>query len=411
LTLFRDALARGRRALPLLFLMLAILAAGTATPQDKAAPSAGDFKDFLSGLWPEAEALGITRPTFDSAFQNIALEPRVMALTRVQPEYGKPFADYVNGFASPGRIENGLRKVAQWAEVLDNVERRYGVDRNMIIAIWGLETAYGAEPLRFNVFAALATLAQARYREPFFRNELLAALKILQDGHLSPERMLASWAGALGQPQFMPSSFHRYAASYAGGESPDIWTKIPDVLASIGNYFRLQGWQPGLTWGFEVNVPAGFDYHRSRASFLRWAELGVKRADGLDFPAMGEAILFFPSGSTGPAFLVTENFIVIKRYNNSDAYALAAGYLADRLRGGGTFRAAWPKDDRQLTLPERIALQRKLAELGFRVNDFQGRIDFDLRDNIREMQAKYGMIPDGAPTVALLDALGVVRGP
>jgi lytic murein transglycosylase len=411
LTAFRDALAKGRCALPFLVLMLVILVSGPATSEDKAAPSAADFKEFLIGLWPEAEARGITRSTFDSAFQNIALEPRVMALVRVQPEYGKPFGDYVNSFASPGRIDNGLRKVTQWAEVLDNVERRYGVDRNIIVAIWGLETSYGAEPLRYNVISALATFAQARYREPFFRNELLAALKILQDGHLPPERMLGSWAGALGQPQFMPSSFSKFAASYAGTGSPDIWTNIPDVLASIGNYFRLQGWQPGLAWGFEVNVPAGFDYRRSRASFLQWAELGVKRADGLDFPARGEAILFFPSGSTGPAFLVTDNFIVIKRYNNSDSYALAAGYLADRLRGGGPFRAAWPKDDRQLTLPERIALQRKLAELGFRVNDFQGRFDFDLRDNIRELQAKFGMVPDGAPTVTLLDALGVVRRP
>jgi lytic murein transglycosylase len=411
LTALRDVLARGRRALPFLLLLLAAFTSGAILAQDNAAPPTSNFKEFLAGLWPEAQARGITRATFDAAFQNIAPDPRVMALTRVQPEYGKPFGDYVNAFASPGRIDNGLRKAAQWAEVLDNVERKYGVDRNVILAIWGLETSYGAEPLRWNVLASLATFAQAHYRDPFFRNELLAALKILQDGHLSPDRMLGSWAGAMGQPQFMPSSFATYAVAYAGNDSPDIWTKVPDVLASVGNYFRLQGWKPGLVWGFEVNVPAGFDYRRSRATFPQWAELGLKRADGADFPAAGDAILFFPSGASGPAFLVTENFIVIKRYNNSDAYALSAGYLADRLRGGGTIRAAWPKEDRQLTLPERIGLQRKLAELGYHVNDFQGRIDFDLRDNIREMQTKFGMVPDGSPTVALLDALGVVRGP
>ena len=402
----RDATAKARLIFRL-FLVFAALLGGAVAAQDNQPPLPSDFKDFLAGLWREAEPRGITRATFDAAFQNLVPDPRVMALTRSQPEYGKPFGDYVNTFASPARIDNGLRKAAQWAEILDAVERKYGVDRNIVVAIWGLETSYGSEPLRWNVFAALATLAQARYRDPFFRNELLAALKILQDGHLPSERMLGSWAGAMGQTQFMPSSFLAYAAAYSGNESPDIWTNIPDILASIANYFVLHGWKPGLVWGFEVTVPEGFDYRRSHAAFTDWAQLGLKRADGSEFPATGEAILFFPSGAPSPAFLVTENFIAIKRYNNSDAYALAAGYLADRLRGAGPFRAAWPKVDRQLTLPERIGLQKRLAELGYKVNDFQGRIDFELRDVIREVQAKFGMVPDGTPTVALLDALGV----
>jgi membrane-bound lytic murein transglycosylase B len=405
----RDAMAKKRGVLtlllPLLFLLAAIFAGGPAAAQDNPAPFPSDFKQFLAELWPDAEAQGIARATFDLAFQNLAPDPRVMALTRSQPEYGKPFGDYVNAFASPARIDNGSRKAAQWSEALDAIERKFGVDRFIVLAIWGLETSYGSEPLRWNVIGSLATLAQARYREPYFRDELLAALKIVRDGHLSPDRMLGSWAGAMGQTQFMPSSFLSYAVAYSGSGSPDIWTKVPDVLASIANYFHERGWKQGLTWGFEVVVPDGFDYRRSRASFSEWAGLGLKRADGGDYPATGEAILFFPSGASGPAFLVTENFIAIKRYNNSDAYALSAGYLADRLRGASPIRAPWPQADRQLTLGERIALQRKLAELGYHVNDFQGRIDFDLRDVIREVQVKFDMVPDGFPTLPLLDKL------
>jgi membrane-bound lytic murein transglycosylase B len=412
-----DGMAKRRWACPLLFLFAAILGAAIFVPailggklaasQDNPTPFPSDFKLFLAELWPEAEAQGITRATFDAAFQNLAPDPRVMALTRSQPEYGKPFGDYVNAFASPARIDNGMRKAAQWADILDSVERKYGVDRWTLLAIWGLETSYGSEPLRWNVIGSLATLAQARYREPYFRNELIAALKILQDGHLSPDRMLGSWAGAMGQTQFMPSSFLASAVAYSGSDSPDIWTKVPDVLASIANYFQQRGWKSGLAWGFEVSVPDGFDYRRSHASFAEWEKLGVKRADGSPFPATGEAIMFFPSGASGPAFLVTENFIVIKRYNNSDAYALAAGHLGDRLHGLSPIRAAWPASDRQLTLGERIALQRKLSELGYPVHDFQGRIDFDLRDVIRDVQVKFGMLPDGCPTLALLDKLNI----
>ena len=316
----RDAMAKRRGVLtlllPLLFLLAAISAGGPAAAQDNPAPFPSDFKQFLAELWPDAEAQGITRATFDLAFQNLAPDPRVMALTRSQPEYGTPFGDYVNAFASPARIDNGGRKAAQWSEALDAIERKFGVDRFIVMAIWGLETSYGSEPLRWNVIGSLATLAQARYREPFFRDELLAALKIVRDGQLSPDRMLGSWAGAMGQTQFMPSSFIAYAVAYSGSGSPDIWTKVPDVLASIANYFHERGWKSGLTWGFEVVVPDGFDYRRSRASFSEWAGLGLKRADGGDYPATGDAILFFPSGASGPAFLVTENFNVIKRYNN-----------------------------------------------------------------------------------------------
>jgi peptidoglycan lytic transglycosylase B len=394
-----------RHLLALLF-GLAILTPA-AFAQSSAQPADAQFNAFLQKLWPDAQARGITRATFDAAFAGLTPDPRVMAATRHEPEYGKPIGAYVGTMASPGNVAAGLRKASEWAATFAAVEKTYGVDRWILLAIWGIESSYGAEKDRWDVFRSLATLATARYRDPFFRNELLVALGILQNEHLPREVMASSWAGAMGQPQFMPSSFITYAVDFSGDGRRDIWTNVPDVLASMANYFQKKGWTPNLPWGFEVVVPQGFDYRHSRGSFLDWSKLGVRRADGGVLPRQGEAILFFPSGAAGPAFLVTANFVVIKLYNNSDAYALAVAQLADRLRGRGPIRATWPLDDRQLSRDTRIALQHKLAELGYDVHDFEGRIDFDLRDAIRDMQVKYAMLPDGHPTAALLDRLGV----
>jgi membrane-bound lytic murein transglycosylase B len=211
----------------------------------------------------------------------------------------------------------------------------------------------------------------------------------------------------MGQPQFMPSSFYEYAVDFTGDGRRDIWTSVPDVLASIANYLAHSGWQRGLPWGFEVALPQGFDYRRSRGTFIEWTKLGLRRADGGALPDAGDAFLLFPSGAAGPAFLVTANFNVIKLYNNSDVYALAVGHLADRMQGDAPFRTTWPNDDPQLSRDTRMALQRKLASLGYPVKDFAGRLDFDQRDAIRELQAKYGMVPDGHPTPALLARLGI----
>jgi hypothetical protein len=219
--------------------------------------------------------------------------------------------------------------------------------------------------------------------------------------------MVSSWAGAMGQTQFMPSNFVDYAIDFSGDGRADIWGNVPDVLASTANYLRKWKWNPALPWGFEVLVPDGFDYMRSRASFAEWRALGVRRADGKAFPNSGQGILFFPSGAGGPGFIVTENFDVLKEYNNSDAYAVAVGHLADRIQGGDLIKAPWPKDDRQLSRDARVALQKRLAALGYKVKEFEGHIDFDLRDNVRVEQKKLGMVPDGNPTPALLEKLGV----
>jgi lytic murein transglycosylase len=362
---------------------------------------------FLAELWPDAQAKGISRTTFDTAMKGFTPDQRVIAAIRRQPEYGKPVGDYVNAIVSKRRIVDAQLKGREWAKTFDAVEKQFQVERWVLLALWGMESDFGSEKDRWDVFRSLATLAYVKYRDPYFRNELIVAMRIMQDNRITREKMVSSWAGAMGQTQFMPSNFVDYAIDFSGDGRADIWGNVPDVLASTANYLRKWKWNSTLPWGFEVLVPDGFDYTRSRASFAEWRTLGVRRADGKAFPNSGQGILFFPSGASGPGFIVTENFNVLKEYNNSDAYALAVGHLADRIHGGDVIKTPWPKDDRQLSRDARVALQKKLAALGYKVNEFEAHIDFDLRDNIRVEQKKLGMVPDGNPTPALLEKLGV----
>jgi membrane-bound lytic murein transglycosylase B len=370
-------------------------------------PSKSQFAAFLKDLWASAKADNISRETFDRAFAGVAPDPRVIALTARQPEYVRPVGDYVARIATEATARAGSLKASQWEGTLERLRHTYGVDSWVLMAVWGMESDFGTVPLRWDAVRSLATLAAAGYRDPYFRKELLLALKILESGDVAQGKMMGSWAGAMGQPQFMPSAFFDFAVDYSGDKRRDIWSSVPDVLASMSNYLQKKGWQAGLTWGYEVTVPAGFDYMLSRGSFAEWKERGVKRASGDPLPGEGSAILFFPSGAGGPGFLVTENFVVLKRYNNSDAYALAIGQLADRMQGIGPFRAAWPKDDKPLSRAQRIAVQKKLAELGYPVQEFQGHFDFDLRDAVRDVQKKNGFVPDGNPTPELMEKLGI----
>lgn len=365
------------------------------------------FAAFLAGLRPEAARQGITQATFDAAFAGLTSDPNVLGAMRHAPEYGKPFGPYLASLASPSRIAVGLRKSAQLAATLQAVEQKFGVDAHILVSIWGVESSFGDGEQHWDVFRSLATLAAARFQHPLFRDELLSALQILQRGHIPRREFVGSWAGAMGQPQFLPSSYLKYAVNFDGDGNADIWRSVPDVLASIANYLQKSGWQPRLPWGFEVVLPQGYDYRTSRGTFADWATRNVSRADGGALPATGSAILFFPSGAPGPAFLVTDNFVVLKRFNNSDAYALAVAELADRLRGLPPFRGAWPTDDFQPSRDQRIALQRRLAALGYKIADFDGHFDFDLRDAARDLQQRYGLIPDGYPSRAFLDRVGV----
>jgi lytic murein transglycosylase len=378
------------------------LSAGPAPAQDDK-----NWRAFLDQVWVDAQAKGITRKTFDLAFAGVTPDPRVMPITKRQPEYIKPAGAYVNDFVSADKVSKGVRKEKEWSKTFDAIEKQYGVDRWVILSIWGVETYYGGAKDKWDVVRSLATLAYNKYRDPYFRNELLMSLKILQEGHIGRKEFVSSWAGAMGQTQFMPTNFFDYAVDFSGDGHRDIWNNVPDVLASTANYFKKEGWTPGQPWGFEVSVPKGFDYKQSRGSFAEWNERGVKRTDGKSFPASGDGILFFPTGAAGPAFLITQNFNVIKTFNNSDVYALAVGLLADRMHGGGVVHAKWPTQATQPSREDRIALQKKLASLGYKVRNFTGHMDFDLRDAVRAEQVKFGMVPDGHPSQEFLQKIGV----
>jgi lytic murein transglycosylase len=364
-------------------------------------------------LWPEAEARGITRPVFLAAFANVSLDPRVLASTKIQPEYTKPVGHYLLSRVAPAMISAGRRQATAWSGPLTRIEQEFGVEPSVLVSIWGLESGYGVVKDNRDIIRSLATLAFAQYRGAFFRNELLFALDILQAGDIPRERLVGSWAGAMGQPQFLPSSFVESAVDFSGDGRRDIWTNAPDILASIANYLHKRGWKLGLPWGYEAAIPRNFDFGRSRGSFREWAASGFRRADGGAFPdgaiADSDAYLLFPSGAAGPAFLVTENFALIKQYNNSDVYALAVAHLSDRLRGLGPILARWPDNDHPLSREQRIELQHGLAAAGYKVSDFDGHIDFDLRDAIRDVQRAAGMIRDGNPTLALLERVRARR--
>ncbi len=336
--------ARADRRLPaVLFLFTAVLAllAG-ALPAATAAEGDG-LPAFLSRLWPEAHARGISRATYDAAFAGVTSDPSVLARTHGQAEFRKTLGEYLASAVSDKRVDNGRGKYGEWAETLAKVEARFGVDRYVILGVWGLESNFGEKMGDDYVIRSLATLAAAGYRGAYFRTELLKALAILQEGHIDRAHMLGSWAGAMGQTQFMPSNFKPYAVDFDGDGRRDIWTSAPDALASTANFLRKHGWIPGETWGYEVALPPNMAPSGARAlPFATWAASGVARADGGDLPRHGTATLLRPAGADGPAFLVTRNFGVIKRYNNAVSYALGVALLGDRIAGWGPLKVRWP---------------------------------------------------------------------
>ena len=367
-------------------------------------PSAVELQAFVSSLRPAAAAEGVTGSTFEAAFAGVTPDPSVVAMTRRQPELLKPVGGYLAAQVTPARIAAGRALGVRWHDVLDTIEKRYGVPPAIVMAVWGLETNYGASTGNKDVIRSMATLAAMDYRADLYRAELLAALDLLQTGAASREALRGSWAGAMGQPQFMPSSFATYAVDGDNDGHRDIWTDVPDSLASIANFLASQGWRRELPWGFEVRLPRTLDLADSHGTFAEWAARGVVRPGGASLPAVGAAVLYFPSGSAGPAFLATSNFEVIKTYNFSDSYVLGVGELADRMEGRPAVEAAWPSDP-PISREDRIALQARLSALGYPVDNREGRISLALRDTIRTAQARVGMVPDGNPTSALLDAL------
>ncbi|HYY84439.1 MAG TPA: lytic murein transglycosylase [Beijerinckiaceae bacterium] len=389
--------------LKLACLALVAFAAVMGAPTGAAASPA--FQAFVEGLWPEAQARGVSRATFDSAFRGVAPDPKIAGTTAKQSEFVRPVWHYIAGATAPGTVAKGQAAARQWAPVLAGVERTYGVPAPIVLALWGLESGYGASTGGVYTIRALATLAFAGNRRELFRNELLAALQILEQDHIEREAMLGSWAGAMGQTQFMPSSYLKFAVDGDGDGRRDIWTSVPDALASTANFMRENGWDPSLPWGFEVVLPEGFDWRTVSAGFPQWASLGVRRADGRAIPPRGDAALFLPAGAKGPALLITANFEVIRAYNTSDAYALGVGFLSDRIAGSGPLRASWPVNDPILTLAERAEAQKRLAALGLYDGATDGKVGPRSRDSVRRFQLARGLAADGYMGPAVLQAL------
>ncbi len=387
------------------FLPSASLRPRAAEAAAPAVPSAAAFRAFLASLRPAAEAQGVSSRTFDAALAGLEPDPAVAAMTRRQPEELKPVGAYLAAQVTPARAATGRALLARWHADLAAIERMYGIPAAIVVAVWGLETNYGASPGAKDVIRSMATLAAMDYRPELYRAELLSALVLLERGEASRDMLRGSWAGAMGQPQFMPSSFERYAVDWDRDGRRDIWGSVPDALASIANFLARQGWRPERPWGLEVRLPPGLDLLIGRAAFADWRARGVSRPGGAPLPETGDAVLYFPAGATGPAFLVTENFEVIKTYNFSDAYVLGVGTLADRIAGEPPVAAAWPTEP-PISRSDRIALQARLAALGYAVDNREGRISLALRDTIRSAQARVGMTPDGNPTASLLRTLG-----
>jgi membrane-bound lytic murein transglycosylase B len=366
---------------------------------------AQSFEAFLGDLRQEALGRGIRPQTLDRALAGLEPDATVIALTQKQSEFVKPIWDYLNGALGGGRIDKGQALLKTHKALLTRIEQHYGVDRGVLLGIWGMESNFGGFSGDKNVIRSLASLASVNYRGRFFRDELLIALTILDKGLAPPEGLRGSWAGAMGQTQFMPSSFMAWAVDQDGDGRRNIWTSIPDSLGSTAHFLKGHGWVRGLPWGVEIALPAHYTFKLMQGDFAAFAKAGVKRADGRPLPAHGQARLFFPASARGPVFLVTTNFDVIRHYNASDAYALAVAHLGDRIKGGKGLVAAWPVNEPQLDQDGRIELQKRLTARGYDVGEADGRIGSKTRAAIRQEQIKHTLVPDGWPSPAFLTLL------
>jgi len=372
--------------------------------------AAANFRACLEALRPQAQRRGVSRAVFDAQTADLTPDLRIMDLLDVQPEFTKSIWDYLDILVNEDRIQNGRAILARYRSIFDAVEKAYGVDRYVIAAIWGIESNYGTQIGDRSVIRSTATLACIGRRRDFFREEFLSALEILARGDMRADHLRGSWAGAFGPTQFMPTAFKRYAVDFDRDGRRDVVDSVPDVIASTANNLKLDGWVSGQTWGYEVVLPPDFNFllaDRARMLTIReWERAGIRRAGGKPFPrADDRAFLLAPAGARGPAFLMLQNFRVIMKYNPAEAYALAIGYLADRLRGGAPLVQAWPRHERVLTRAERYELQEHLARRGFDVGEPDGRLGGKTRNALREFQAAVGEAPDGFASASILERL------
>lgn len=414
---------RGSRIALLVVLFTIAVGTGLSNAATKADVERQFGQWLEADLWPEAKASGVSRPVFDRAFSGVRLDwnlpdlappgfPKPKKRSQSQAEFRSPGA-YFNDKRLRGLATSGRRLTKKHAKLLARIEGRFGVPASVIVAIWGRETGFGRAKIPHSAVRVLATKAFMSTRPKLFRTEILATLEILERGDVEASVMKSSWAGAMGQPQFLPSSYLRYAVDFDGDGKRDIWNSVADSLASIANYLAKSGWNQGRDWGFEAVIPQGVTCALEgpdRARPIRdLADMGIIRISGRPFPDHERAapgMVLVPAGIYGPEFVVTPNFYVIKAYNNSDLYALFIGNLADRIAHGvGAFITPWGKSG-SLLRSDIARLQTKLEGLGYDVGGADGLPGYKTRRSIGEWQAKSGRQPTCFPTPALLKSLG-----
>lgn len=369
-----------------------------------------DFHIWIKEFRKRAMENGISRSTLNRAFDGVTYDPEVIRRDSNQSEFTKSIWEYLDAAVSDKRIENGKQALQEHQHRLRGIEAKYGVEKEVVLAVWGMESSYGTYRGDMDVIRSLSTLAFDGRRGAFFESQLIAALKILQAGDVAPRQMTGSWAGAMGHTQFMPASYLENAVDFTGDGNRDIWSDDPsDALASTAAYLARFGWEKGQPWGIEVSLPENFNYALANRTIKKspgeWANLGVKDINGRRVPNYGTGSILLPAGSMGAAFMVFQNFRVIERYNAADAYVIAVGHLGDRIKGGEQVQHAWPRDDRALTFNERQEMQKRLTKKGFDTQGVDGRIGPNTIAAVRAYQTANGLTPDGHASLGFLKQL------
>lgn len=369
------------------------------------------FEAFIQSLWPAVQKSGISRDLFDRAFSGITeADPAVLKLANTQPEFTTATSDYLAKAVTPIRIDTGKQMLTANEPLLSAIEKKYGVDRRILLGIWGMESNFGKDEGSMSVMRSLATLIYSGTKKDYARAQLISAFAILKRGNHTPENFTGSWAAAMGHTQFIPSSYISYAVDWTGDGKKDIWGSKEDALASTANYLAKAGWKSDRPWGWEVKLPQGFDRALIGRSHWRpvseWVKLGIVPATASSFNApAASAFVVIPQGIAGPVFLVTQNFMAIMDYNQSHSYALAVGHLGDRIKGGAPIQAAWPDVTVDLSVPQRKELQRLLNAKGFGTGGADGRIGAATYEAILLFQKKAGLPLNGIPSVKVLEQI------
>lgn len=383
-------------------------AAGPNVPD--AARKGFGFLRWIDRFRGRARAFGIRDGVFDVAFRGVRFNAEVIRKDRSQPEFTRQIWNYLDAVVSDARVRDGRAALQRNRRLFAEIEAKFDVEAAVLAAVWGAESDFGACRGGTPVIEALATLAFDGRRAQFFEDQLIAALKIVQTGHVLPKRLKGSWAGGMGHTQFVPTTYLDHAVDFRGDGRRDIWSDDPtDALASTASFLRHCGWRKGRPWGMEVVLSRGFDLalanRRVRKTANDWTAMGVRDARGRRIPDHGFASILLPAGRRGGAFMIFDNFQAMRQYNAADAYAIAVGHLADRMGGGDPFRSVWPRKDRTLGVAEKLEMQRLLTARGFDTQGTDGIIGPNTKDAIRAFQASRGLPPDGHASHEILERL------